>query len=115
MDLIDRSELRTKLAYMWYDNCNLTAKDIEKAIFEAQTVEAVAKELYEQIKWERDIAISQLESYGVQFGEQADCVRVVRCKDCVFYYEDEDRDCGLCTLINDGDEWFENDFCSYGQ
>jgi len=35
-----------------------------------------------QIRWERDIAISQLNDYGVQLGEQADCVRVVRCKNC---------------------------------
>jgi len=42
------------------------------------------KESYiSQIRWERDIAISQLNDYGVQFGEQADCVRVVRCKNCI--------------------------------
>ena len=41
------------------------------------------KESYiSQIRWERDIAVSQLEDYGVQLGEQADCVRVVRCKNC---------------------------------
>lgn len=30
----------------------------------------------EQISWERDMAIEQLESYGVGFGEKADVVRI---------------------------------------
>lgn len=38
--------------------------------------DTVSKALYEQIKWERDIAISQLESYGVGLGEQADVGKV---------------------------------------
>lgn len=37
----------------------------------------------EQLRWERDIAISQLNDIGVQFGEKVDdVVKVVRCKDC---------------------------------
>lgn len=34
------------------------------------------KPTVEQIKWERDKAIKQLESYGVGFGEQADVAKV---------------------------------------
>lgn len=41
MDLIDRGALRKELAYMWYDNMNATAEDVEKRIFDAPTVEAV--------------------------------------------------------------------------
>ena len=36
----------------------------------------VSKGLYEQIKWERDVALAQLEEYGVSLGEKADVVKV---------------------------------------
>lgn len=32
--------------------------------------------VHEQVQWERDIAIDQLHSYGVEFGEKADVQRV---------------------------------------
>ena len=34
------------------------------------------RELYEQIKWERDAALAQLKDYGVSLGEKADVVEV---------------------------------------
>ena len=40
------------------------------------TADVVESKQIEQIKWERDTAIKQLESYGVGFGEKADVVRV---------------------------------------
>lgn len=36
----------------------------------------VSKAAFEQVAWERDTAIRQLESYGVNFGEKADVQRV---------------------------------------
>ena len=39
--------------------------------------------LLEQVMWERDIALDQLEEYGIPFGGIAtDVVKVVRCEDC---------------------------------
>ena len=38
--------------------------------------DVVSKGLYEQIKWERDVALAQLEEYGVSLGEKADVVKV---------------------------------------
>lgn len=71
------------------------------------------KESYiSQIMWERDIAISQLNDYGVQFGEQADCVRVVRCKDCKFQYSYRS---GSVFCFNHGMSKQYDDFCSYGE
>jgi hypothetical protein len=109
MDLIDRGALRKELAYMWYDNMNATAEDVEKRIFDAPTVEAYSAEAVKQIMWERDMAIQQLNDYGVQLGEKADCVRVVRCKYCrreryceFTQYQGEN---GYCSLAEskDGD------------
>lgn len=36
----------------------------------------VSQGLYDQVAWERDVAIDQLKSYGVQFGEKAELQRV---------------------------------------
>lgn len=42
-----------------------------------KSVNTISRGLYEQIKWERDIAISQLESYGIGLGEETDVAKVV--------------------------------------
>ena len=34
------------------------------------TIDAVTVQAYEQVVWERDIAIQQLREYGVSFGEK---------------------------------------------
>ena len=38
--------------------------------------DVISKGLYEQIKWERDVALAQLEEYGVSLGEKAAVVKV---------------------------------------
>ena len=38
--------------------------------------DVISKGLYEQIKWERDVALAQLEEYGVSLGEKADVAEV---------------------------------------
>lgn len=38
--------------------------------------DVISKGLYKQIKWERDVALAQLEEYGVSLGEKADVVKV---------------------------------------
>lgn len=107
--LIDADELEKNLSN------DLPYKgSVKRVLIQAPTVDAVSRALHEWIKWERDMAVSQLNDYGVQLGEKADCVRVVRCKDC---YHFEPFDCpdgwGICKLHNDS-EWHGNDHCSYG-
>lgn len=67
--------------------------------------DVVSKGLYEQIKWERDVAIEQLKEYGVSLCEKADVVKVVRCKDCINW------DCGDCYRQELARP---DDYCSYG-
>lgn len=38
--------------------------------------DVVSMGVHQQVRWERDIAIEQLESYGVGFAEEADVVKV---------------------------------------
>ena len=74
----------------------------------------VSMGVFEQIRWERDIAIEQLKDYGVGFGEKKkDLVEVVRCKDCKYGKKIDDESV-KCALI-DGKDWCcNNDFCSDG-
>ena len=85
--------------------------------------ELISKGVYEQVRWERDIAISQLESYGVDLGQKADVVKVVRCKDCKHYTETirkfvcfhPKQESGFNSEGGECLEMKPNDFCSYGE
>ena len=48
----------------------------KRAVKNTPAADVVSKELYEQIKWERDAALAQLKDYGVSLGEKADVVEV---------------------------------------
>ena len=68
-----------------------------------------------QIKWERDTAIAQLESYGIGFCEEKkDLVEVVRCRDC----EKKTSAVNVCGNVHCGlfRFWINADaFCAYGE
>lgn len=81
---------------------------------------------FEQVKWERDIAIEQLKSYGVGFCENKELVEVVRCKDCKYrreldcpmYHEElEDCDDGDYVYIDivATDNTVDDGFCHRGE
>jgi hypothetical protein len=64
------------------------ASDARKAILKADPsaaycidsipgVDAVPRDVYDQVRFEKDVAISQLESYGIDLGEKADVTKVV--------------------------------------
>ena len=58
-------------------------KEILEMIDNTPTIDVVSKGVYDQVRWERDVAISQLEELGIGFGQKKpDMVEVVRCKDC---------------------------------
>lgn len=68
----------------------------------------VSSELYEQIKWERDVALDQLESYGIGLGEKAEMERVVYGDWITKYHRDGFPDpygecsiCGFAQSISD--------------
>lgn len=51
------------------------ATKIINCIYDAPAVEAVPKSYADQIRWERDIAIEQLNEIGCQFGQKMDEVK----------------------------------------
>ena len=81
-------------------------------IDDAPTVDAVPVGVLEQIRWERDTAMQQLEEHGIPFcGKADDVVHVVRCGECARRYTE------LCSLsvgqmnckvyfIQQGDDFF---------
>ena len=80
------------------------------------TAEAVPAGAYEQVRWERDIAIEQLkEDYGVCLGQKRNenRVEVTRCKDCKYGdWDSKPDDAMVCLRTNDGFWRTGNDFCS---
>ena len=67
IDLIKDLE-ENKVPCSTYDDAVNIVKVQEK-------IETVCRETYEQVKWERDIALEQLKDYGVELGEDAEiCV-----------------------------------------
>lgn len=71
---------------------------------------AVPPSLADVYKWERDIALSQLEEYGIGFAEKKrdDLVEVVRCKDCKF------RRTENCAISSDMC-LDAHDYCAFGE
>jgi hypothetical protein len=61
------------------------AKFILEKLDALPTADVISAEAYNQVAWERDMAMQQIESYGVSFGSNAELVEVVRCKDCVWF------------------------------
>ena len=55
-----------------------TDEDIKYVINNITAIDAVSKVLFDQIKCERDIAISQLEDLGICFGEKIDGVYLTK-------------------------------------
>lgn len=81
------------LKRIYNGNGAFTEAHFRTAIDEAPTVDAVPVKSIEQLKWERDTAIEQLEEHGIPFCGKADVVAVVRCVDCLFCNVDIHRYC----------------------
>lgn len=93
---------------------------IENGVVIADDV--VSKELYKQVRWERDVALKQLERIGVSLGEKTDnIVSVVRCGECKHYdaYYETCEHHSKIVRYDEEESFFvsmnKHDFCSYGE
>ena len=121
--MIDAGAIERKLKKQYCAECNVVRQiqccacwvnDVLE-LLEGDTVDAVSRGVLDQVKWERDIALEQLADYGLSLGERADVVKVVRCKDCVWYENGKSYD-AYCNHPTDGMNYSaEDDFCSYGE
>lgn len=85
--------------------------DVRTAIdmaIESLSADVVPKGVLNQFRWERDVAMMQLEEYGIPFltNKDEDIVKVVRCKDCKWYK--------ACKVFSNN-AWHDDDFCAYGE
>jgi rubrerythrin len=55
---------------------DISAKTLCGLILEAPTADMVSREVFEQVKWERDTALKTLEEHGIGLGQKADVVEV---------------------------------------
>lgn len=79
------------------------------------SMDAVPAGAYEQVAWERDVAVQQLKDYGVGLGQVKDLAEVTRCKDCKYGdWDSKPDDAMVCLRTNDGFWRTGNDFCSRG-
>lgn len=74
-DLISREALIDSLYSCEELKGRKTTEAVAKTIMEQPTVEAVPKSYAEQIRWERDVAVRQLNEIGCQFGQKMDEVK----------------------------------------
>ena len=109
--LIDANALEKHIG----DCYGYPAVDILHEIATFPTEDAVSRGVLDQVRWERDVAIKQLEEHGIPFGGIApDVVKVVRCKDCK--NRGEDVICPMCweEMIEwDDDGYNEVDFVTH--
>lgn len=103
MKLIDADGLKERLKEYCIDGDKEIKEfyeimGIDDCIDSAPTVDAVDRELYEQCKFDKDIAEEQLK-------------KIVRCKDCKFFVKA--KDWFACQ------KWYmdirKDDYCSYGE
>ena len=109
--LIDADALQAELLRMEFFPAMVKA-----AIRRTPTVDAVPAAAYEQVRWERDMAMKQLKEHGIPFGGVApDVVEVVRCKDCKYWQDNNDGYPHEECRWGNGETPGANDFCSYGE
>ena len=94
----------------------LSKEDAMHCIDNLPAADVVPKAAYDQVAWERDLAVKQLhEDYGVGLGgKKADTVKVVRCKNCRYYQTAKSNKKGFLICPASGMEITETDYCSYG-
>ena len=119
MRLIDADEFTKdldKCLRYGYNTAMIDKYEVLHRLNNAPTIEAVSVGTLEQFKWERDIAIEQLNEIGKDLGSKMDdVITVVRCKDCkyVIPYESGGFNCLTCPNVDrDVDE---NWFCADGE
>ena len=82
--------------------------------------------IFEQIKWERAVALKTLEEHGIGLGQKAEHIipsgdvmftsEVVRCKDCKWYKKIVEKSkSGLCHYDLVARCLYDEDFCSHGE
>ena len=99
LDLISREALLNDIQAA-ADNSGMgavVAGTLKRYVKRVPAVDAVSRGVYDQIKWERDIAIEQLAELGIGFGAKVpDMVEVGACEGCIFSNRKRPQKCSCC-------------------
>lgn len=102
MRLIDGDELYQKV--VGYNGGAVDKTVAKRLIDQMPTVnhaDVVSRKTFEQIKWERDTAVKQLEELGYGLGE-----KIRTCKTCRYnYLEWHEEPCDSCTSGGESNHW----------
>jgi hypothetical protein len=120
MAYINKEELRQLINQLKNDTDDVAIlvgiNRVGSGIDKLPTADVISAEAYNQVAWERDMAMQQIESYGVSFGSNAELAEVVRCKDCKEFEPHGNGKAGICRnkklkpCLR-----YATDFCSYGE
>ena len=88
---------------------------LAETIRSIHAADVVSKAVLEQVMWERDMAMEQLQEHGIPFGGKADVVAVVRCKDCDISTESHLMGDGWRFCKNNSQHHKDEHFCGYGK
>lgn len=77
--------------------------------FTTETIKSVPKAVLRQVQWERDMAIDQLHSYGVEFGEKAELQKVRH----GYWVMDKDYVDGKIAFVYSCSECDKSTYCQY--
>lgn len=74
------------------------------ALESVPAADVVSKGVYEQVQWERDMAMQQLEEHGIPFGANVDVVEVRHGE---WKKRGNEKKCSVCDFIyySNADEW----------
>lgn len=110
----DTAEERKKMEIV-----SVIANIVIPMLVDTPTANVVSKELFEQVKWERDIAIGQVREIGCELGQKMDDVKAKL--DAVPVHgrwENDENDiprCSNCSYIPEFnrylDDYYYSDFC----
>ena len=120
-EYIEQETAKARLR-IWITDCVLNGdndaadcfRDCIDLLDSIPAADVISKGLYEQIKWERDVALAQLEEYGVSLGEKADVVKVRHGRwirkedDSCYWYE-----CSECGEKLAKTQWGNDYFSAY--
>lgn len=117
--MADKEYIERNALIAEYDRVHIGAPGgARKLMVDAPAADVVSRSVFEQVKWERDIAMEQLKDHKIPFGCIApDVVKVVRCEKCKHKGWVQEpchgKSVDFCRIHETCIR--ETDFCSYGE
>ena len=120
--LVNANTLWADIMMLPHNGDLISSKEVEQVIKDSLIMDAVSRGVLDQVRWERDVAMQQLEEHGIPFcGIAPDVINVVRCKNCKYsrpteWYRAKLKCCHSshgCSQVPY--EVPKEHFCSYGE